>query len=400
MRSVPGQAADPASPAAPRPAAPPESPVDELRVASGSIVAYRLFDIAYAIDLPAAERLWARQSRAWSTRARLSTAPAKAVAFGVPPVELALAPVAMQLGTARLSANVVARLYEFGVVTFALHVPASDLPWSAYVALTDQVDRCLRGGDGGADTAPWAGLLAEIRRIFADALVRPAATTIEEDYLIALVHSFGEELTAEALQRRIDLVPLLSGDRRALSEAARQDVLRLRFSYYADDLVVLTWDRAFIYEPRRDSDVADVLEVANAQLVEMRYYDALLDAELPRMYDLIESTQRSARLLASRRFADLARRLSGLVAEVTELTEKVDNALKVTEDVYLARVYAAALDQFRVPTFGAAVDRKLAIIRDTYAGLYQEASAARAALMEAVIVLLIAVEIVLALLRP
>jgi hypothetical protein len=162
---------------------------------------------------------------------------------------------------------------------------------------------------------------------------------------------------------------------------------------------VLTWDRAFIYEPRGDSDVADVLEVANAQLLEMRYYDELLDAELPRMYDLIERTQRAVSLFASWRFANLARRLTALVAEVTELTEKVDNALQVTEDVYLARVYAAAVELFRVPTVGAAVDRKLAIIRDSYTALYQEASAARAALMEAVIVVLIAIEIVLALVR-
>ncbi len=369
----------------------------ELRVVSGSIVAYRLFDIAYAIDLPNAERLWAEQSRAWSTRARLSTAPAEAVAFGVPPVEIALDPVTLRVGTAELHGTLTARLYEFGVVTFALRLPASDLSWSAYADLTDQVDRSLRSdADGGA---LWGGLLADIRRIFAAALVRPASSAIEEDYLIGTVHSFGEEMTAEALLQHIDLVPLLSGDRRALSSAARQDLLKLRFSYYADDLVVLTWDRAFIYEPRQDSDVADVLEVANAQLVEMRYYDELLDAELPRMYDLVENTRRSTRLVASRRFADLARRLSGLVAEVTELTEKVDNALKVTEDVYLARVYAAALELFRVPTFGAAVDRKLAIIRDTYAALYQEASAARATLMEAIIVLLIALELVLALTR-
>ena len=367
------------------------------RVVAGNIVAYRLFDIAYAIDLPAAEKLWSAHAQAWSTRARLSTAPAKAVAFGVPPVEVALAPVTLDLDGIALTASVSARLYEFGVVTFALRLPARDLSWPDYVARTDAVDRQLNGDGEGA--ALWETLLGDIRRIFADALVRPAASTIEEDYLIGVVHSFGAELTAEALLRRIDLVPLLSGEHRALSDAARQDVLRQRFSYYADDLVVLAWDRAFIYEPRQDSDVADVLEVANAQLVEMRYYDELLDAELPRMYDLIESTQRSARLLASRRFADLARKLSGLVAEVTELTEKVDNALKVTEDVYLARVYAAALELFRVPSFGAAVDRKLAIIRDTYAGLYQEASAARAALMEAVIVALIAVEIVLALLR-
>jgi hypothetical protein len=160
---------------------------------------------------------------------------------------------------------------------------------------------------------------------------------------------------------------------------------------------VLTWDRAFIYEPRRDSDVADIIEVANAQLLEMRYYDELLDSELPRMYALVEGTQRTSSLLASRRFANLARRLSALVAEVTELTEKVDNALQVTEDVYLARVYAAALELFRVPAFGAAVDRKLAIVRETYTALYQEASAARAALMEGIIVALIAIEIIVAL---
>ena len=44
-------------------------------------------------------------------------------------------------------------------------------------------------------------------------------------------------------------------------------------------------------------------------------------------------------LPGARRFADLARRLYTMVAEVTELTEKVDNALQVTEDVYLARIY-------------------------------------------------------------
>lgn len=367
----------------------------ELRVASGSIVAYRLFDIAYAIDLPAAEKLWTERSRAPGTRARLSATPPEAVAFGVPPVELALEPVSLTLGAGPVRAEIIVRFYDFGVVTFAVRVPAGDLAWSDYAERMNEVDRTLR--EDGADAGVWGRLLDEVQRLFAPAFVRPAKSAVEEDYLIGIVSAFNETLTAEAVQRRIDLASLLSGERRALSEGARQDLLRQRFSYYTDDLVVLTWDRAFIYEPRQDSDVADVLEVANAQLVEMRYYDELLDAELPRMYDLIEQTQRATRLLASRRFADLARRLSGLVAEVTELTERVDNALKVTEDVYLARVYAAALDLFRVSVVGAAVDRKLAIIRETYAALYQEASAARAELMEAIIVVLILVEIVLAL---
>jgi len=72
----------------------------------------------------------------------------------------------------------------------------------------------------------------------------------------------------------------------------------------------------------------------------------------------------------------------------------------VTEDVYLARIYASALDLFRVRTGSAAVNRKLAIIRDTYTALYDEASSSRAGLMEFLIIVLIAVEIVLALVRP
>ena len=210
------------------------------------------------------------------------------------------------------------------------------------------------------------------------------------------MHAFDGPVPAASLGREIDLVPLLSGEARRLAEGARAALLSRRFSYYTDDLVILTWDRAFIYEPTGDTDVADVIEIANAQFLQMRYYDELLDAELPRMYDLVEeATRRLSR--GPRRFAGLARRLYTLVAEVTELTEKVDNALQVTEDVYLARVYAAALDLFRVKAVSAAVDRKLAIIRDTYAALYDEAASSRAGLMEGAIIGLIIVEIVLAL---
>ncbi|MBC7801952.1 MAG: hypothetical protein H7Z10_15140, partial [Gemmatimonadaceae bacterium] len=112
-----------------------------------------------------------------------------------------------------------------------------------------------------------------------------------------------------------------------------------------------------------------------------------------------QQTRRATNFLQSRRFGDLARRLYTLVAEVTELTEKVDNALQVTEDVYLARIYTSALDLFRVPTVSAAVNRKLSIIRDTYSALHDEASTSRAGLIEFLILLLIAVEIVMALVR-
>jgi hypothetical protein len=366
----------------------------DLTVRSGAIVALRLFDIAYTIDLARAEAIWAARSNASSRRGRLSTTPEKAVAFGVPPLAIALDPVELDLGGVRIRAETSARFYDFGAVALAVRVPVADAGWRSFVTTAQALDEAIGPAASGAF---WQALLARVRAVVEPALVRPAATALEEDYLLAIVEQFDTPLTAADLAERIDLVPLLSGERRALSESARRDLLRQSFSYYVDDLVVLTWDRAFIYEPRGDSDVIDVLEVANAQLLEFRYYDELLDDELPAMYDRVEAARATTSLLAARRFAELARRLYTLVAEVTELTEKVDNALQVTEDVYLARVYSAALELFRVPRLGAAVDRKLAIIRDTYTALYDEASDSRAELLEIAIIVLITIEIALAL---
>ena len=331
-------------------------PAATLDVTAGSILAYRLFDVAYAIDLGKAEETWARTVRTGSSRGRLANTPPKAIAFGVPPVALGLGTVALPLPEGPLQATVTARLYDFGVVSIALRVPVTDLSWAAFSQRLNAVDRAVGLGQA---TVLWTELLDRVRQGVGDGLVRPTPSTLEEDYLVGVANAFSEPMTAEALVGRLDLVPLLSGEQRPLSEGARRDLLRHRYSYYTDDLVVLTWDRAFIYEPRGDTDVIDVLEVANAQLLEMRYYDELLDAELPRMYDLVEATRRRWALPGARRFADLARRLYTMVAEVTELTEKVDNALQVTEDVYLARIYAAALELFRVPTVSAAVDRKV-----------------------------------------
>jgi uncharacterized Rmd1/YagE family protein len=67
--------------------------------------------------------------------------------------------------------------------------------------------------------------------------------------------------------------------------------------------------------------------------------------------------------------------------------------------VYLARVYSAALELFRGRTWRAGIDRKLAILRDTYAMLNGETQAARSETLEIAIVLLIVLEVIMGLAR-
>lgn len=370
--------------------------MNDFYVRSGSIIALRLFDIAYSIELKRIEELSRLRKSVTAVRSSLLSAPVKSLAFDVPPVLLTLPPLTVLVDGRMIECPLTARFYDFGVVAISLRVPVSDMPWQEFSGFANAVDQAV-GPSGTA--SPWHGVLEDLRETFSPAFYRPNATLFGEDHLVTVVQKWERPPTSSELQESLDLVPLLSGESRPLAAKAREELVRHRFSYYEDDLVVVTWDRAFICEPRNDSDVPDILEVANAQLLEFRYYDELLDEELPRMYEMVRKARRPLNLLASRRFADLARRLYTLVAEVTELTEKAENVLRVTEDVYLARVYLAALGIFRVPTVSASVQGKLAIIRDTYAALYNEASGARGELLEFAIILLIVIEIAIALMR-
>jgi hypothetical protein len=196
-----------------------------------------------------------------------------------------------------------------------------------------------------------------------------------------------------------DVARLLVGESRPLSPAWRRDLLAQRFSYFEDDLAVLTWNSALVVEPvAEDTDVQYVLEFANAQLLELRFYDATLDRELPRIYDRIEEARHGFHVMG-RRYSSLLSALQTRVADATELVERVENSLKVTDDVFLARIYAASLEIFRGRTWRAGIDGKLAIIRDAYSMLNAESQARRAEILEVIIVVLIGIEIVLGLIK-
>lgn len=370
---------------------------------TGAVVAYRLFDIGYAIDLERSAALLAGdRGDAALERVRPRRQDARALQIKNPPLNIALgdAPVRVNGVTAQIAVS--ARLFDFGVCALQLELPLpADTEWEMFGAVARVI---------GADPAeaPEIGALVErtlreLRERIAPAVERPGLAPVSEDYVVFRVTTLrdadGAPVPAGALGDEL-LVPLLVGERRTLSAAARRDLLQHRFSYYADDLTILTWDDALVIEPEpSDRDVEYILEFANAQLLELRVYDALLDAELPSMYDRVAVARRRLRPMSTRRFGKVLADVQTLVADVTEVVERAENSLKVTEDVYLARIYDAALILFRASAWRHGIEQKLAIFRETYAMLNDEAQAARSELLEFLVLLVIVAELVLGLLR-
>jgi virulence-associated protein VagC len=361
----------------------------------GSAIAYRLFDVGYAIDLERALDLLATSA---PERIRPVRGEGQALQISNPPITVLLGTAVLIVDDITRDVDVSARIFDFGVVSIRVRVRAPDADsWARFTTF----GQCLEHHPGiDAVARQHLRLLAE--RIHA-AIERPVIASVHEDYVVfrvtRITDARGEPLSPEALAA-LEVAPLLLNETRPLSAEARRELLPHRFSYYGDELAILTWENALVIEPgEQDTDLQYILEFANAQLLELRYYDAQLDAELPRLYDAIEAARARRSVFPGRRFAALLSRLQAQVADSTELVERVENALKVTDDVYLARVYSAALELFRGRAWRAGIDRKLAILRETYAMLNSEAQASRSETLEIAIVLLIVAEIAMAIMR-
>ena len=110
----------------------------EVQVLRGTVVGLRVYDVADRFDLKAVEGLM--EGRA---KGRLHLAPngGPAVDIREPPVTLVLGTRAVRLGAEQYSAEVYARVWDYGVVSVQFHLPIpSGTPWSRLVTLAAQAE--------------------------------------------------------------------------------------------------------------------------------------------------------------------------------------------------------------------------------------------------------------------
>jgi hypothetical protein len=361
-----------------------------LTVREGRILAYRQLDVADEIDLVAAERL----IRAGATRrGPLRGEAARSLVITSPPLEVALGEREVELDRCgkRLTARVSAHLFDYGAVSMSFEFaidPGTELgelvPVCDELYDSPELDRLARDlvppllkrlGGIGREGPSWDGI---------------------ETYTVIYVRGFEESPDAADVLASPALLSLIVGEppARRLSAGLRTDVLDHAQSYFADDLVVIDWDSAFVLEPSGSQDVPDILELASTQLLELRYYDGLFDAELAHVHHELERAH-SAGILRNP-WALLGRRVTRRLVELTEFTERVDNALKVVGDFYLARVYESAVRRFHIRKWQESVDAKQALLAQAYGLVRDEIATRRSTALELIVILLIALEIALA----
>ena len=172
------------------------------------------------------------------------------------------------------------------------------------------------------------------------------AAFLSEDYLVVVGDRICDADDRRAISwptRSDEIATLVRGERQTLSRQERDEVLRNRLSYLADDLVVPTWNAAFVYDTEAGAQAAlEIFEFANSQLLEFRYYDQLLDRELGVASTRCCSSRAGTTSGSGSRYRRAARQVHALFIDVNELTDRTENALKIVGDVYAARLFALA----------------------------------------------------------
>lgn len=353
------------------------------QVAAGAVRAFFLYDIADSIDLARLRTVRGEGLVPAHLSLRPHTSPAY-LQFPSPPLVAFLPPAHAR--TYSVSRRV--KLFDYGVISVRLATE-----FCGPITQLVEVANAVRNSDAwaAAARATLDEVVDELRAVLDD----PHDALIE-DYFVARIERFAHPVSAEELlaASHEELSAIVLGESGPFSPGQREEALRHRFSYYADDLTILQWDAAVIYDRPESADaIEDILEFANSQLVELRTYDALLDRELDQIYAIKPERRVSAFL--GRRAAEQAATLRYLIVDVLELTDRASNALKVIGDAYYARIYRVASVRLALDEWQRQVDRKLQSIGEMYRFFDDQARAGRDVLLEIVVIVLIVLEVVI-----
>lgn len=346
-----------------------------MSVLSPQITVYRLFDLADEVDLAQLEL----------ERVRLIRGRGGAVKFDRPPATLDLGEQEVGGRSGRLTA----RIYEFGVCALRWRVDLGErLSWEA---LLDEADRVIDAEALGPFLDERADLLEVL---IGPALVHPAEERLSEEF--AVVHLRGTEpaLDARALLERPEIATLVLGEREELTETVRRELRDFAFAYTRDDLAVLGFERVLIVDREGIQDIADLVELAHASLIELAYYDRVLRRELEALPHALAGRRGFFRGFLGMGHSTLLRRLMERHAEITDVRSRVHGALTVTEDLFYAKVHRRAMALYGATELAETMETRLSVLSDVYTMVSGESGARRAEILEAGILLLVLIEVV------
>ncbi len=213
---------------------------------------YRIYDIGREIDLDWLEQALARNY--FTTRTSFVRVKQKSIMIEEPPLMIQMHPIRVERHGRPFEFSVVARVYDIGAISFCFIYENVDSPYSTL----EEIAFLFAGQEGLSDFyVQYLKTLAEI--------IKPHIKNF------AINPDFFEDYTVYVTDLRddsVDPVPLLLGEKTNTSTQMRDEIIKNSLSYTTEDLAILSWDSALLCNPETPTDLIDLIEFANVQVLE------------------------------------------------------------------------------------------------------------------------------------
>jgi hypothetical protein len=281
--------------------------------------------------------------------------------------------------------------YDYGVVGVRLQLPFA----AAWPEVVERASRLLNAPEPEAHAAKLVRThLGRVESALIKPHDKPWENWLHEEYVVVHLDRAGQApLKAKELFQRhgADIAKIVRGESVDLAKRERDEILGSRMSYYQDDLLVVGWAAAFVYDSAEGAaPVIQLLEYANTQLLEFRYYDRVLTRVLQEVYKSLDA---KGGFWDRWKMARQARQLNTIRLDVRELTERADTAIKFLSDMFSARVYRLAADRVGVADYRRLVEDKLQTSAALYDSMMDQFHQGRAFVLELIVVIILLVDL-------
>jgi hypothetical protein len=225
-------------------------------------------------------------------------------------------------------------------------------------------------------------LINECRKILGEFGCDPK---FDEEYSVYCISGYRGDPEVYLNMYGDTIAAFLKNERIELDEDEVKATLSVCLKYGKDDITVVDWDGAFIFDANGDFESnIELFEIANLQLLKSRILD----------YDLDDRLEKTLRLMGvSKGFPVIrSREVRKVVKEIIEIrtqsileSEAVERNIKLIGDWYSAKLYSLISRKFHLDSWKIEIKEKLDTLEDVYTMATENFSVSYRATLEFII---------------
>lgn len=189
-----------------------------------------------------------------------------------------------------------------------------------------------------------------------------------EEYSVFAASDYTGDPEKILAAKKEKIVGLLKSESLRLAPQEIDYTLSAQLKYGKNDLVIVDWDGAFLFDPNADfASTIELLELANFQLLKYRLLDAELDKRMRYVADIFRRIpEKKAALFGRKEVRDAMQNIIKIRSVSLFDFEGIERDIKLIGDWYSARLYDLVAKKFKFEEWRRTSERKLNALEDTY----------------------------------